>query len=125
MFFIGIFGIENKSTEIKILNNLSCERCKQIVNAKLIKKFDFFHFFFIPIFKWNVEYYVQCERCNAIYTIPKEKGRAIENNEEVQITYWDLKDAFSDIYYNSKCLNCGREVDRQYSYCPYCGEKIK
>ncbi|CAI3564161.1 Conserved hypothetical protein [Clostridium neonatale] len=125
MFFIGIFGIENKSAEIKILNYLICERCKQIVNAKLIKKFDFFHFFFIPIFKWNVEYYVQCERCNAIYTISKEKGRAIENNEEVQMTYWDLKDAFNDIYYNSKCLNCGREVDRQYSYCPYCGEKIK
>ncbi len=30
MFFIGIFGIENKSAEIKILNNLICERCKQI-----------------------------------------------------------------------------------------------
>ncbi|CAI3196223.1 zinc ribbon domain-containing protein [Clostridium neonatale] len=125
MFFIGIFGIENKSAEIKILNNLICERCKQIVKAKLILKLDFFHFFYIPIFKWNVEYYVQCERCNAIYTISKEKGRAIENNEEVQMTYWDLKDAFNDIYYNSKCLNCGREVDRQYSYCPYCGEKIK
>ena len=41
MFFIGIFGIENKSAEIKILNNLICERCKQIVNAKLIKKFEY------------------------------------------------------------------------------------
>ena len=125
MFFIGVFGIEEKTIKIKILNNLNCGRCRQTGNATLIKKFNFFHFFFIPIFKWNVEYYVQCERCNAVYTIPKEKGRAIENNEKVEITYWDLKDAFNDIYYNNKCLNCGKELDRKYNYCPYCGEKIK
>ncbi|WP_368075617.1 zinc-ribbon domain-containing protein [uncultured Clostridium sp.] len=23
------------------------------------------------------------------------------------------------------CPGCGREVDSQYSYCPYCGNRIK
>jgi len=124
MFFIGIFGIENKYKEIKLLNDLSCVRCNKVVNAKLIKKFDFFHFFFIPIFKWNIEYYVKCENCKAIFTISKEKGKAIENGEQIEITYWDLKETGDYINCNHKCLNCGREVEKAYSYCPYCGEKM-
>ncbi|MEE0726422.1 MAG: zinc-ribbon domain-containing protein, partial [Clostridium saudiense] len=27
MFFIGIFGIDNKFKEIKVLNNFSCKNC--------------------------------------------------------------------------------------------------
>lgn len=45
MFFIGIFGIENKDKEIKIIDNITCKRCNKIIRGKLMKNYDFFHFF--------------------------------------------------------------------------------
>lgn len=130
MFFIGIFGVENKNKEIKILDNISCKICKGTVTGKLIKNYNFFHFFFIPLFKWNETYYVKCTGCKSLYTISKDKGKAIENGENIEITYWDLQEV--NIQYNSNdyfreniCLRCGREIDSNFTYCPHCGERSK
>lgn len=131
MFFIGVFGIENKNKEVKELNNLTCKKCNGIIQGKLIKNFDFFHFFFIPIFKWNEKYYVVCSSCKCLYSIPKEKGKAVEKGEEVNITYWDLQEVYSDnnINFNNSydmkiCPNCGGQVKRNFKYCPYCGKEV-
>ena len=132
MFFIGIFGIENRDKEVKELNNLTCKKCNNIVQGKLIKNYDFFHFFFIPLLKWNEKYYVLCDRCKCLYSIQKEKGKAVENGEDVNITYWDLEEVypdntinFNDSIYDMKiCQNCGAKVKRDFKYCPYCGKEI-
>ena len=130
MFFIGIFGIESGQKEIKSLDNISCKRCNIKTTGQLIKTFTMFQFFFIPIFKWNEEYYVKCNRCSTIYEIPKEKGKRIENGEELDITYWDLKEvgnSSNDYYYAPKnlCPSCGRTIEGDFKYCPYCGTEIK
>ncbi|WP_160685223.1 zinc-ribbon domain-containing protein [Clostridium sp. C2-6-12] len=132
MFFIGIFGIENKDKEIRELNNLNCKKCNNTIQGKLIKNFDFFHFFFIPLFKWNEKYYVVCNRCKCLYSITKEKGKAIESGEDINITYWDLQEVYSDnnINFNNnsydmkRCSSCGEQVKRDFKYCPYCGKEI-
>ena len=93
-----------------------------------MKRYDFFHFFFIPLFKWNIEYYIVCSSCNSVYSIPKEKGKSIEDGEDIQITYWDLNEMNSNSYgYNAvhRCSNCSKEVDSNFDYCPYCGNKIR
>lgn len=130
MFFIGVFGIESKEKEIKILNNLNCKNCNLAVTGKLIKSFSFFHFFFIPIFKWNEKYYVMCDNCKIVYGISKEKGKAIERGENVSITYWDLQEVYNEYYNNNyyeskKCSNCGSTVETNFKYCPYCGARVK
>ena len=103
MFFIGVFGIENKNKEIKYIENLNCKNCNNIVRGKLIKSFSFFHFFFIPIFKWNEKYYVICEGCNSVFSIPQEKGKATEKGENIHITYWDLNEVSGR---NNRCSHC-------------------
>lgn len=126
MFFIGIFGIDSKEKEIKILNNIACKNCNSLGGARLIKTFTCFHFFFIPLFKWNENYYVICNDCKSIYSIPEEKGKAIERGENIEITYWDLNEVNNSNYYPVlRCPRCNREVDRSFEYCPYCGESIK
>ncbi|MPQ43081.1 zinc ribbon domain-containing protein [Clostridium tarantellae] len=130
MFFIGIFGLSTKEKEIKVLNNIQCKNCKCDTRGKLIKTFQCFEFFFIPVFKWNEKYYVVCERCNTIYEIPKEKGKDIEKGENLELTYWDLKaidSEYNNINYSQKitCPNCGKVLESNFEYCPYCGTKIK
>lgn len=129
MFFIGVFGIENKNKDIKILDNICCKKCNTTVTGKLIKNFDFFHIFFIPVFKWNEKYYIICDTCNTLYSIDKEKGKAIERGENINITYWDLQEVYQEFnddknYNQIICKNCGGKVDSGYKYCPYCGNKV-
>ena len=126
MLFIGIFGVESKEKEIKVLNNLSCKSCSDPSTGRLIKSYNYFHFFFIPLIKWNEAYHVICNNCNTIFTIPKEKGKSIERGEEISITYWDLKER-ENYYgnYNRKiCRSCNNDIDNNFKFCPYCGEKL-
>lgn len=130
MFFIGVFGIENKEKIIKETQRIYCKGCNDYIEGKIIKVYSFFHFFFIPLFKWNEKYYVIYNNCNHVYSISKEKGKSIEHDESYEISYWDLKD-FQGANYennnaiNNKCFRCGRELERDYIYCPYCGGKIR
>lgn len=128
MFFIGIFGIDNKIKEIKNLTRFSCKNCNISNGARLIKSYTFFHFFFIPLFKWNEEYYVICNGCNSSFSISKDKGKEIERGGYVEITYCDLKEVnnnYGSYYAVKRCSRCNREVENNFEYCPYCGEKIK
>lgn len=128
MFFIGVFGIDRKEKEIKIIDNLNCKNCSISNKSRLIKTYDFFHFFFIPVFKWNENYYVICDGCNSIYSISREKGKTIESGEDIEIRYWDLNEVNNraENYYSIKrCSKCNKELDTSFGYCPYCGEKLK
>ncbi|NMM64843.1 zinc-ribbon domain-containing protein [Clostridium sp. P21] len=126
MFFIGIFGIEDKQKEIKNINTVDCKKCNGSRHT-LIKQYSFFHIFFIPIFKWNIRYFLICNNCNTIYEISKEKGMKVEAGEDSAITYWDLKIIENDygMYGQLRCGNCGRNVDSNFEFCPYCGQRLK
>lgn len=127
MFFIGVFGIEEKQKEIGTIKNLSCKNCNEIGSRlTLYKTYSFLHIFFLPVFKWNDRYYAVCSGCNSIYEIPKEKGIRMEQGDEEAITYWDLKPmdfGYYNNYIKYRCKNCGKEVESQFGYCPYCGTK--
>lgn len=124
MFFIGIFGIQQKQKVIKIIENLNCGNCDNITRGKLIKIFTCFHIFFIPIFKWNEKYYVECQGCNSVFTVKKEKGKAVEKGEADNITYWDLEECISKKSEHI-CTRCGKHIEDDFEFCPYCGSKLR
>ena len=47
--------------------------------------------------------------------------------EKSEISYWDLKEVNNSYenYYIRKCPKCNRELENDFEYCPYCGEKLK
>jgi hypothetical protein len=126
MFFIGIFGVEDKQKEVRTIRNLSCKNCDGFSGLTLFKQYTFFYLFFIPIFKWNIRYYLLCNTCNILYQISTEKGIRAEQGDDTAITYWDLKSEeiqYSEDYHYNKCKNCGKVIDVKFDYCPYCGKK--
>ncbi|WP_300348507.1 zinc ribbon domain-containing protein [Clostridium sp.] len=129
MFFIGIFGIENKQKEIKKLENIECSNCEVKTRGALIKSYEYFHIFFIPIFKWNEKYFVMCKRCNSVYEVSKEKGKLLEKGENIDVRAEDMVLLKKGKSYGRKalkkyCPNCGEVLDGEYKYCPYCGVEI-
>ncbi|AVP64878.1 zinc ribbon domain-containing protein [Clostridium botulinum] len=125
MFFFGIFGINTKQEEIEDFENLVCKKCGILSRYTVIKTYNVFHFFFIPLIKWAEKYYLKSRCCNTIYAISKESLDKVR--EDRSLNNIDLKEIYSE---NSNanniiiCNGCGKEIDSSFKYCPHCGEKL-
>ncbi|MBN1045396.1 MULTISPECIES: hypothetical protein [unclassified Clostridium] len=64
-----------------------------------------------------------------MYDISKEKGKAIERNEDISITYWDLQKTNGNSYISNyqieKCPYCNEHLEKNFKYCPHCRKEIK
>lgn len=125
MFFVGVFGIEEKHKEIRSIQNMVCKDCEGMTTYQLIEVYNFFHFFFIPIFKWSHRYYLKCRSCNAVFQISNELGQRLKLGENLIINDEDLNLVFRDENYVrvARCSSCGREIESEFQYCPHCGHK--
>lgn len=120
MFFIGIFGIQSKSKLQKEYENVICPDCGRFSRAELFESYMYFHFFFIPLFKWDRKYYIKLRCCNAIYVAEQDYAKELLGNDTIDFTR--LKKAgISD---SRTCPNCGVYVDTSFNYCPNCGHKL-
>lgn len=124
LFFIGIFGMETKEKEIRDIQNVICKACGQMTSYRLVKTYNYFHIFFIPLFKWGKKYYLISRCCNSMFEIPVELGEALEGGRDVPVRDEDLTPIHHG-YSLIICPSCRRHVDPEYSYCPYCGTRIR
>lgn len=123
MFFIGIFGIDQKSKQIGTCNNKICPACGAMTRFEIYKSYSYFHIFFIPTFRWNTRYYVKSTCCGNMFELDPIIGEEFERGNNPEIKEEHLR--FSKEYLLFKhCKNCGARSDPSYSYCPYCGEKL-
>ncbi|MEZ0537164.1 zinc ribbon domain-containing protein [Caldicellulosiruptoraceae bacterium PP1] len=125
MFFIGIFGVENKSKKIKNINLNVCPFCSREANYELFEDFSYFHIFFIPVFKWGTKYILKTNCCNRIYALNPDVAKRIKNNEDAYINLSDVQ--LIGEYETSQiefCPNCKNKVSKTFLYCPYCGTRL-
>ena len=126
MFFFGIFGINTKQEEIEDFENLVCKKCGILSRYTVIKTYNVFHFFFIPLIKWGEKYYLKSRCCNTIYAISKENLDRVKversfNNIHLEEIYTESSSDNNDTMI---CSNCGRSINCSFKYCPHCGEKL-
>lgn len=121
MFFIGIFGIYPKREKIKRVEFIECSECKNS-DFSLIEDSSVFEFFFIPVFKFNKKYFLNCQHCNSIFVIDKERARDIVWKNTSDIDYWYLSKNI--LYRERRCQNCNSILNDRDNYCPVCGERV-
>jgi hypothetical protein len=119
MFFFGIFGIQNKVKELKEFSNVICV-CGRYSRMQLLVEYSFFHFFFIPIFKWGRRYFVEARCCGRIFEVPGDYIDELLKSDTVDINR--LKEVESPVRVYP---NCGGKFDSHYRYCPYCGREVQ
>jgi ssDNA-binding Zn-finger/Zn-ribbon topoisomerase 1 len=124
LFFIGVFGIENKEKEIREIQNRVCKSCGKLTSYTLVKTYNYFHIFFIPTFKWSTRYYLIARCCGAVFEIPLGLGRKLEAGEDMPIKDEDLT-GINQGYGASTCPSCRSQVEHKFLYCPYCGTKMR
>ena len=118
MFFIGLFGINNKE---KYLGNIEfkCTGCLSD-KVRLIETATNFHIFFIPIFSWNKRHMAICEKCGSTYIIKESSVKNVLENKKA--VYEDVTDIVSE---NRVCPDCSYPLyGQEYKYCPKCGRKL-
>lgn len=117
MFFVGIMGIGNKEKTITELSDITCKSCQKYGRYTVLKRYSYFHLFFIPIWKWGFQYYVVERTCNTIFRLSEQAGREIERGAKKEI----LDDELVEHHYVRRCKKCGQVLDDEFIYCPYCG----
>lgn len=118
MFFIGIFGIQDKARIVKEFANVIC-RCGKYSRLQVVEYYRYFHFFFIPVFKWNRRYIVEARCCGRLFEVPKDYVDELLGSDFIDLNR--LKEINSQY---RVCLKCGKYADSSYSFCPYCGSKL-
>ena len=124
MFFIGIFGVNNKTEEKKTFSNALCPDCGRWTQAKLLYAYSYFHFFFLPLFRFHKKYYVEM-RCGC-GTYEADEATYRELLERDFIDFSRLRKCGEEkCGQEPRCPSCGRPVDAHFTFCPYCGQKMR
>ena len=102
-FFIG--GIQPKTVTIE-KQARSCPACGHF-NVSLKRVDHYISLFFIPLIpvKRGVPFMI-CEHCNAVL----DEGGYLMGAEHAS--------------QEKRCPSCGREVNKDFAFCPYCGKAL-
>ncbi|HOV70536.1 MAG TPA: zinc ribbon domain-containing protein [Clostridia bacterium] len=123
MFFFALFGIQDKVKYIGTNNNVVCPSCGKFAKYEIHKSYMYFHVFFIPIFRWNVKYFVKTSCCGSFYELDPAVGKEFEKNPGTEIKPENLR-RVDDYLPNKHCPNCKTDVPADFKYCPYCGGEL-
>lgn len=131
MFFV--FGINSGSKPIEYVKSILCNRCGKYGRYEVTMTYMCFSLFFIPIFKWNKQYYVKTTCCGTLYTLDPAIGKRIQKGENIEFSEEDLTLiragfhngwSYSNAEKSLHCSNCGFETTEDFIYCPKCGGRL-
>ena len=85
MFLIG--GAGNGSKDLGLRKNQLCPGCKSRLGMQLIRTNGYIHLFFVPVFRYGVQYFLVCPACGHAYEISREDGRRLEHQPDFCLLY--------------------------------------
>ena len=64
---ILFFGTKPGKKTTKQLNHVACNHCQQISTLTAISQPNYFHLFWIPLFKIHTSRFAECSHCKKVY----------------------------------------------------------
>lgn len=123
MFFIGVFGIDSRESEIKGFAGVVCPDCGRLTQAVLFTRYTYLHIFFIPTLRWNRKYYVKLRCCGSLWEAQEGYAKQLKGIDALDMSRLKkVTEGFGEGGF-AACADCGRRFDESFSYCPYCGAK--
>lgn len=124
MFFI--MGISDGRKDLDFTKTVICSACGSYGRYQVFMTYTYLSLFFIPIIKWNKQYYVQMSCCNTLYQLNSEVGADIAHGINVDIRPEDLSlvETGTKAGIRKRCNNCGFETKEDFDFCPKCGERL-
>ncbi|HIZ40528.1 MAG TPA: zinc ribbon domain-containing protein [Candidatus Anaerobutyricum stercoris] len=123
MFFI--MGITQGRKDFNFNQMVICNHCGSYGRYQVYMTYMCLSLFFLPVFKWNKQYYVQMSCCHTLYALDPVIGKRIDRGEDIEILpehLTEVQTGWRSRY--KRCGNCGFETQEDYEYCPKCGRKF-
>ena len=123
MFFI--MGITQGRKDFNFNQMVICSHYGSYGRYHVYMTYMCLSLFFLPVFKWNKQYYVQMSCCHTLYALDPVIGKRIDRGEDIEILpehLTEVQTGWRSRY--KRCGNCGFETQEDYEYCPKCGRKF-
>lgn len=128
MFFI--MGIDPREKRIPYEELMICNQCGKYGRYEIVMRYMCFSLFFIPLFKWNRQFYVRTTCCDTIYALDPEIGRTLMRGDKVEIKPEHLQKVSrgagqQGTGHFSRCSACGYQTNEDFQFCPKCGKPLE
>ena len=123
MFFVG--GAGNQSKDLGRRTVQQCPGCGSFLGLELIRTNGYIHLFFIPVFRYDVRYYLTCPSCGRTYELSREDGRALEQNPDLALPADRLIPTGNRPFSQTRfCPSCGAQTGPGDRFCRHCGHPL-
>ena len=122
MFFI--MGITDGQKQLDFNQTILCGNCGGYGRYEVFMTYTVLTLFFIPVFRWNRQYFVRTTCCNALYRLDREVGKRIAKGENVVLSDRDLQPLGTGQGSVKRCGFCGFTTTEDYEHCPKCGRRF-
>jgi len=86
MFFIGVFGTGEDQKELRTFTNVICPCCGRYAQAKLVFRYSYCHFFFLPLFKFRKKYLVLPSCGCSVYEADAEYAEELRTADHIDMS---------------------------------------
>lgn len=120
MFFFGIMGISSAVKEAGGFPAV-CPLCGGRHRMHLVHSYSYFHFFFLPLFRFDRHYYATCPGCAGVFEVEPTLGDSLRRGECPTVNSGDLRTVKNNL--NGLC-SCGHRNPADSTYCNKCGRAL-
>jgi hypothetical protein len=151
MFFM--IGVTSGKKDLDYRQPATCGACGRYGAYEVFMTYTQLLLFFIPVWKWNRQYFVRMSCCGTVYTLDPAVGEAIARGENPEIRpadlvqvlgtgeVWQGGSTYMPAGYEDReairessapqnggthhrCVICGYETDEDFAFCPKCGQRF-
>lgn len=123
MFFIGLFGTNFKVKSAGYLRVQGCPCCGSTELLHLARKYQYFHAFFVPLFKFHSSYFATCPKCASVFEVNEDIGKEAEQNGTAQADDGTLHLLQNN--YRPSCPHCAAILGIHDRFCRNCGKPVE
>jgi hypothetical protein len=99
-----------------------CPACGSSCSLQISVRYRTLRLFFIPVFRWGVEYIASAPCCGAVFSLEAKEGRAFRRGKKRDIDPALLQGAPSP---PEMCHVCGSYLLPGANYCLNCGNPVR
>lgn len=118
-----LFGIGKGEDDLDLGQKITCPVCGRKAKLEGFRTYKALRLFFVPVYKWDMEYYVRTTCCGTVKKIGKKLGEQI---------YWGERDTVDVAALRLQprvglkiCKSCGFDTTADYRFCPMCGRPFE
>lgn len=114
-----LFGTGEGTDDLYLDQKIRCPLCGKKAELQGYCTYQAFRLFFLPVFRWDMHYFVRTSCCGALAPLSRKQGEAVDAGAKLDVRRLALR--ANGAVRLRVCPQCGYETSQPFAYCPLCG----